>query len=63
MARVSTVRLSQEGVIEVQCADDHWRREIRRSASMIAARLVPLLGAEVIKQVKVPGASRGRKRK
>ena len=62
IARVSTVRLSQEGVIEVQCADDHWRREIRRSVPMITTRLVTLLGADVIRQVKVPGAG-GRKKR
>jgi len=62
IARVSAVRLSDEGVVEVQCGDDHWRREIRRSAQVIKGRLVALLGAEVVKQVKVPGASRSRRK-
>jgi predicted nucleic acid-binding Zn ribbon protein len=55
IARISTVRLSEAGVIEVHCADDHWRREIRRSVPVIRARLMTLLGDDVIRQVKVPG--------
>ncbi len=61
VARVSSVQLSPDGVIHVTCGDDHWRREIRRSAPMISSRLVALLGADVVKQVKVPGAARRRK--
>jgi predicted nucleic acid-binding Zn ribbon protein len=57
IARVSAVRLSDDGIVWVQCEDDHWRREIRRSATVIKERLVALLGVEVVKQVKVPGAS------
>jgi len=62
IARVSVVRLSDEGVVEVQCGDDHWRREIRRSAPVIKEKLVALLGAEVVKQVKVPGGPRSKRR-
>ncbi len=62
IARVSTVQLSADGVVHVACGDDHWRREIRRSAPMITSRLAALLGAEVVKQVKVPGAH-GRRKK
>jgi predicted nucleic acid-binding Zn ribbon protein len=58
VARVSAVHLSAEGIVEVQCPDDHWRREIRRSAPMITERLVFLLGSDVVKKLKVPGASR-----
>ncbi len=58
IARVSTANLTSDGVVEVRCPDDHWRREIRRSAPMITERLVALLGPEVVKKLKVPGASR-----
>lgn len=62
MARASSVRLSGEGVIEVTCGDDHWRREIRRSLPFIKGRLSALLGEEVVRQLKVAGAA-GRTRK
>ncbi len=52
-ARVSAARLSADGVVEVQCGDEHWRREIRRSAPVIRERLAALLGADVVKTVKV----------
>ncbi len=52
-ARVSAVRLTDEGVIEVQCGDEHWRREIRRSTPVIKERLAALLGDEVVKSVRV----------
>jgi len=55
IARVSTVHLSEDGVVEVHCADDHWRREIRRSVPIITARLATLLGEDVVRRVKVPG--------
>lgn len=54
MARASAARLSSEGVIEVACGDDHWRREIRRSLPLIRERLATLLGPEIVKQVKLP---------
>jgi predicted nucleic acid-binding Zn ribbon protein len=53
MARVASVQLSGEGTVEVHCPDDQWRREIRRSASVIRDRLRALLGDDVVKQVKV----------
>ena len=61
IARVSSVQLSPDGVIHVACGDDHWRREIRRSAPVITSRLVALLGPDVVKQLKVPGVARRRK--
>ncbi len=62
IARVSSAVLSADGVLEVRCSDDHWRREIRRSAPLIKERLAALLGPEVVRQVKVPGATTKRKR-
>ncbi len=58
IARVSSVRLTTAGTVEVQCADDHWRREIRRSAPVIKERLAGLLGAEMVKHLKVAGVAR-----
>jgi predicted nucleic acid-binding Zn ribbon protein len=63
MARASAVRLSSDGVVEVMCDDDHWRREIRRSLPLIKERLLALLGAEVVKQLKLPAATRPTRRR
>jgi len=58
MARVASVDLSSDGIVEVRCPDDHWRKEIRRSSSMLRDRLRVLLGDEVVRQVKVKARSR-----
>lgn len=65
IARIATAHITTDGVIEVQCADDHWRRELKRSAPMIADRLRALLGTDVVKKLKIPAVSRptGRRRK
>ena len=47
LSRVSTVRLQPDGSIEIQAADQRWRRELRRSSDMITARLKTLLGDAV----------------
>ncbi len=65
MARASAVSLSSDGVVEVTCSDDHWRREIRRSLPIIKQRLAALLGPDIVKQVKMaarqnPGGARTR---
>ena len=44
LARVTTVRLQADGVVEVQAADSRWNAELKRSSSMILTRLVGLLG-------------------
>ncbi len=62
MARASSVRLSGDGVIEVACADDHWRREIRRSLPIIRERLAALLGVEVVRRIKLPAAARPKRK-
>jgi len=64
MARVATVHLSDDGTVEVDCRDDHWRREIRRSAAVIRERLRALLGDDLVKHVKVgPRVARPRERR
>ncbi len=62
MARAAEMRLSEDGVVEVVCTDDHWRREIRRSLPLIKERLTALLGGDVVKKLKVPGQARKRTR-
>ena len=48
LSRVSTVRLQPEGVVEVIPADQRWHKELKRSSSMILARLNTLLGAQAV---------------
>ncbi len=44
LARVTTVRLQPDGVVEVQPADQRWNKELKRSSTMILTRLIGLLG-------------------
>jgi len=44
IARVTTVRLQADGVIDVLPADQRWTKELKRSSSMILTRLIGLLG-------------------
>ena len=51
--RVSTVRLQPDGSIAVLAADSRWKRELKRSSGMIAARLENLLGPDVVGKLQV----------
>jgi len=51
--RVTTVRLDADGVLHVTAVDAHWALEVKRARKMIAARLVPMLGAETVKKIEV----------
>ncbi len=62
MARASSARLSGEGVIDVACPDDHWRREIRRSLPIIKQRMTALLGEDVVRHVKLPASTKPKRR-
>jgi predicted nucleic acid-binding Zn ribbon protein len=53
IARVTRVRLDADGALHVESQDKRWAVEIRRSAPLISARLNALLGAGVIKDIKV----------
>ena len=55
VARVTNVRLDDEGVLWVLAADPQWAREVKRSSRLILARLQPLLGAGVAKKIHVRG--------
>ena len=48
LCRVSTVRLQADGSVDVHPADQRWHTELRRSASMILARLNMLLGTGAV---------------
>ena len=56
LARVTTVRLIRDGLLQVTAADERWVRELRRSASTIVARLKTLLGTDVVTRIEVISA-------
>jgi len=61
--RATTVALVEGGVLEVRVADQHWRREVRRSAPLVLERLAAMLGPDTVTKLKVihgvvPGARR-----
>jgi len=53
LSRVSAVRLQPDGVVEVHPADQRWHKELKRSSSMILARLNALLGAKAVTRLVV----------
>jgi predicted nucleic acid-binding Zn ribbon protein len=42
--RATTISLGSDGVLEVRVADQHWRREVMRSAPVVLERLAAMLG-------------------
>jgi predicted nucleic acid-binding Zn ribbon protein len=53
LARVTTVRLQPDGVVEVRTADQRWNKELKRSSTMILTRLIGLLGDGRVSRVLV----------
>ena len=53
VARVTTVRLAEDGVLHVRAADAQWAREVKRSARLILTRVSTLLGPEVVKKIQI----------
>lgn len=53
LARVTTVRLQPDGVVEARAADQRWNTELKRSSSMILTRLIGLLGTDSITRIVV----------
>ncbi len=51
--RATTVSLRRNGTLEVRTSDQHWRREIARSAPLIVDRLAGLLGGEAVKRIDI----------
>jgi hypothetical protein len=48
LSRVSTVRLQSDGSVDVHPSDQRWRKELKRSSSIILGRLNTLLGEGTI---------------
>ena len=53
VARVTTVRLTDEGVLHVLATDAQWGREVKRSSRLILSRLASLLGPTVVKKIQI----------
>ena len=51
--RATKVSLRRGGTLEVRASDEHWRREVARSAPLIVDRLAGLLGGEIVKRIDV----------
>ncbi len=51
--RVTTVRLTPHGVLEVAAVDATWRRELRSTQATILGRVQELLGRETVKRVRI----------
>ncbi len=51
--RATLVSLRADGTVEVRATDQHWRREIRRSAPVILERLTAMLGDGTVKKIVV----------
>jgi hypothetical protein len=51
IARVTSVRLQPDGVIDVIAIDQRWNKELKRSSSMILTRLIGLLGAGSVTRI------------
>ena len=52
MDNVTSVEL-RDSILYVRTKDAAWRREVKRSAGLIRARLDKLLGADVIRRIDV----------
>lgn len=53
LSRVSTVRLRDDGSVEVHAADQRWHKELKRSAPVILARLNSMLGADAVTRLSI----------
>lgn len=56
LARATTTHLEPRGVLRVSAVDERWRREVRRSAPAILARIQDLLGRDAIRRIDVSRA-------
>ena len=53
VARVTNVRLDDEGILHVMASDPQWAQEVKRSARLILPRLATLLGPGVARKIHV----------
>jgi predicted nucleic acid-binding Zn ribbon protein len=51
--RATSVRLGDDGVLHVTATDAQWAREVKRSSALILTRLESLLGAGIVKRIRV----------
>lgn len=65
IARATEVELAPDGVLLVTTADRHWSREVESARALILARMVRLLGPDVVRLIVVrpPQAPRGKGRR
>ena len=57
LERVTAATLREDGAVEVRVAQAAWRKEVKRSQALILANLQGLLGASVVKRLKIVGGS------
>ncbi len=53
IARVTVVRLRSDGCLLVSLQDERWRPELERAGSLVRERLTAVLGADVLRDVKL----------
>ena len=53
MQQATTVRLRDDGILQVTATDPHWAREVKRSSKLILTRLETTLGRDVVKKLRV----------
>jgi Dna[CI] antecedent, DciA len=53
LCRVSTVRLLEDGAVEINPADQRWHKELKRSSALILTRLNTLLGSDAVTRLVV----------
>jgi predicted nucleic acid-binding Zn ribbon protein len=58
LGRVTRPTLREDGTVEVCVDDAAWRKEVKRSQATILGRLQHLLGASVVKKLKITGGGR-----
>jgi predicted nucleic acid-binding Zn ribbon protein len=61
--RATGVSLGADGVLEVRVADQHWRREVKRSAPVVLERLAGMLGAGTVKRLEIVVEAREARRR
>jgi hypothetical protein len=63
LAKATSVRLQESGIVEATAADSRWHRELDRSAAMILGRLNALLGAGSVTRLVLAGGPPPRRRR
>ncbi len=51
VAKATTVRLDEEGVLHVEAGSPAWASAVRKSRSLILNRLQQLLGEDTVRQI------------